>query len=160
MPGICSHLTSLDIPVSLASSSACSGVLLRGAPHDTRTNTRHSAPDTSCQIDRALGHAPTVLSRSRRGGLPGMFLEEVKRTEGSHDEKNRPRSPPTVVHAPACIDYLCRMRLSSWMWTPRFSPRSSKCFSNANLPLLKASSSQGISFSANSAVSMLSWPTP
>jgi len=47
MPGICSHLTSLDIPVSLASSCACSGVLLHCAPHDARTNTRHSAPDTS-----------------------------------------------------------------------------------------------------------------
>jgi len=30
----------------------------------------------------------------QEGGLPGMFFEEVKRTEGSHDEKNRPRSPP------------------------------------------------------------------
>jgi hypothetical protein len=31
---------------------------------------------------------------SHRGGLAGMFFEEVKRTEGSHDEKNRPHSPP------------------------------------------------------------------
>ena len=93
------HLFSLKLarrPVSLASSSACSGVLLHCAPHDTRTNTRHSAPDTSCQTDRALGRAPTGLPRSRRGGLPGMFFEEVKRTEGSHDEKNRPRSPPSA----------------------------------------------------------------
>src|SRR5210317_1350513 len=27
------------------------------------------------------------------GGLPAMFFEEVKRTEGSHDEKNHRRSP-------------------------------------------------------------------
>jgi len=26
-------------------------------------------------------------------GLTAMFFEEVKRTEGSHDEKNRRRSP-------------------------------------------------------------------
>ena len=28
-----------------------------------------------------------------------MFFEEVTRTEGSHDEKNRPRSPPSVNRA-------------------------------------------------------------
>ena len=27
-----------------------------------------------------------------------MFFEEVKRTEGSHDEKNHPRSPPLSLH--------------------------------------------------------------
>jgi len=28
-----------------------------------------------------------------------MFFEEVKRTEGSHDEKNRRRSPPQAYLA-------------------------------------------------------------
>jgi hypothetical protein len=39
--------------------------------------------------------------RSVQGGLAGMFFDEVKRTEGSHEEKNRPRSPPIQNKYPA-----------------------------------------------------------
>jgi len=54
--------------------------ICRGAAHDARTNTRHSALET--------------LRSGAQGGLPGMFFDEVKRSEVSHEEKNRPRSPP------------------------------------------------------------------
>jgi len=91
MPGICSHLTSLDVlsrshrpPLALAS---CFAAL--------RT-TLEQTPDTPPWTHRALARTPKGLLRCRRGGLPGMFFEEVKRTEGSHDEKNRPRSPPSA----------------------------------------------------------------
>jgi len=41
---------------------------------------------------------PRFASSDRHsGGLAATFFEEVKRTEGSHDEKNRRRSPPITT---------------------------------------------------------------
>jgi hypothetical protein len=45
-----------------------------------------------------------LARKDSQGGLPAMFFEEVKRTEGSHDEKNRRRSPPLSQAMPGSGD--------------------------------------------------------
>jgi len=72
---MCSRLTSLAIPGSLRSFSACFGVLRRSATHDARAHTPIAGLCVFCE------GRPSV----------GAFASEVKRTAGSHEDAKAPR---------------------------------------------------------------------